>query len=87
MAEPKKKRKANPALLRPVTPTGPLADLIGSKARPRGQITKAVWDYIKKHKLNEGRTIHANDALQAVTGKATVTMFELPGLVNKHISA
>jgi chromatin remodeling complex protein RSC6 len=45
------KRKAAPQLMVKVSVSGPLADVIGSTPRPRGQIVKAVWDYIKKHKL------------------------------------
>ena len=85
----KKKRKANPALMKPVTPTGPLVAVVGPKPAPRGQMTKRLWDYIKKNKLQDKvkRTmIHADDNLKLVFGgKKMVSMFEMTRLVSKHI--
>ncbi len=85
----KKKRKANPALLKPVQPDEILAEIVGSKAIPRPQITKKVWDYIKKHDLQDKenkRNINADDKLKPVFGgKKQVTMFEMTKLVNDHI--
>jgi chromatin remodeling complex protein RSC6 len=85
--EAKPKRKANPALLKPVQPDATLAAVVGSTAVPRGELTKKVWDYIKKHKLQDEknkRMINADAALKAVFGgKTQVTMFEM----TKHISA
>jgi upstream activation factor subunit UAF30 len=85
----KKKRKANPALMKPVTPTGPLIAVVGPKPAPRGQMTKRLWDYIKKNKLQDKvkRTmIHADDNLKLVFGgKKMVSMFEMTKLVSKHI--
>jgi len=85
----KKKRKANPALMKPVTPTGPLVAVVGPKPAPRGQMTKRLWDYIKKNKLQDKvkRTmIHADDNLKLVFGgKKMVSMFEMTKLVSKHI--
>ena len=86
----KKKRKANPALMKPVTPTGPLVAVVGPKPAPRGQMTKRLWDYIKKNKLQDKvkRTmIHADDNLKLVFGgKKMVSMFEMTKLVSKHLS-
>ncbi len=86
----KKKRKANPALMKPVTPSAALAVVIGSKPAPRGQMTKRLWDYIKKNKLQDKvkRTmIHADANLKPIFGgKKTVSMFEMTKLVSKHIS-
>jgi len=85
----KKKRKANPALMKPVTPTGPLVAVVGSKPAPRGQMTKRLWDYIKKNKLQDKvkkTMIHADENLKAVFGgKKVVSMFEMTKLVSKHI--
>jgi upstream activation factor subunit UAF30 len=85
----KKKRKANPALMKPVTPTGPLVAVVGPKPAPRGQMTKRLWDYIKKNKLQDKvkkTMIHADDNLKAVFGgKKLVSMFEMTKLVSKHI--
>jgi chromatin remodeling complex protein RSC6 len=86
----KAKRKPNPALMKPMTPSATLAEVIGSKAQPRGQIVKNLWAYIKKHALQDKknkRQINADDKLKKVFGgKSTVNMFEMTKLVSKHIS-
>ena len=87
----KAKRKPNPALMKPVQPDAVLGAVVGNKPAPRGQITKKLWDYIKKNGLQDAknkRNINADDALKAVFGgKKTVTMFEMTKLVSNHISA
>lgn len=89
--KPKAKRKPNPALMKPVQPDAVLGVIVGSKPAPRGQITKKLWDYIKKNGLQDKknkRNINADAALGAVFGgKKTVTMFEMTKLVSKHIKA
>ncbi len=86
----KAKRKPNPAFMKPMTPSSQLAAVVGSKAMPRTEVTKKVWDYIKKNKLQdakEKRNINADSALQAVFGgKKTVSMFEMAKHINKHLS-
>ena len=86
----KAKRKPNPALMAPMTPSATLAEVVGSKAQPRGQITKNLWAYIKKHGLQDAknkRQINADDKLKAVFGgRSSVNMFEMTKLVSKHIS-
>ena len=90
-AAPKKKttRKLNPALMKPVNPDSLLGAVVGNKPMPRSQITKKLWDYIKKHKLQDAtnrRMINADDNLKAVFGgKKKVNMFEMTKLVSKHI--
>ena len=83
------KRKANPALLKPVQPDATLAVVVGSTPIPRSEVTKKLWDYIKKHKLQDEKkktNINADDALLAVFGgKKQVTMFEMTKLVSQHI--
>jgi upstream activation factor subunit UAF30 len=85
------KRKANPALMRPVQPDAALGAVVGNKPMPRSQITKKVWDYIKKNDLQDAknrRNINADDMLKPIfNNKKTVTMFEMTKLVNSHISA
>jgi len=67
-----------------------LAAVIGDDARPRTAVTKAIWDYIKKHDLQDPknkRNILADENLKAVFGgKKSVTMFEMTALVSKHLS-
>jgi len=83
------KRKANPALLKPVQPDAMLAAVVGSHPIPRSEVTKKLWDYIKKHKLQDEKkrtNINADEALLAVFGgKKQVTMFEMTKLVSQHI--
>lgn len=67
-----------------------LAAVIGAGARPRTEVTSAIWAYIKKHDLQDPknkRNILADDNLKAVFGgKKSVTMFEMTALVSKHLS-
>lgn len=85
----KAKRKVNPALMKPVQPDAVLAVIVGSKPVPRGQLTKKLWDYIKKNKLQDAKKrtqINADDNLKVVFGgKKSVSMFEMTKLVSKHI--
>jgi len=85
----KPKRKANPALLKPVQPDEALSAIVGSKPLPRSEMTKKLWDYIKKNKLQDEtkRTlINADDALKVVFGgKKQVSMFEMTKLVSGHV--
>lgn len=87
--ETKAKRKPNPALMKPVQPDAILAAVVGSTPASRGELTKKLWDYIKKHNLQDEknrRNINADAALKAVFGgKAQVTMFEMTKLVSAHI--
>ena len=93
MAKKAKKsgRKPNAAFMKPMTPSAALSEVIGSKAVPRTEVTKKLWAYIKKNKLQDQknrRMIKADDALKPVFGgKATVNMFEMTKLVNKHLKA
>jgi upstream activation factor subunit UAF30 len=87
-AKKKSARKPNAAFMAPKTPTGPLAAIIGDKPMPRTEITKQVWAYIKKNKLQDvmqKRMINADEKLKALFGKAKADMFEMTKLVNKYI--
>lgn len=74
--------------MKPMTPDAALAAVVGSKAMPRTEITKKLWAYIKKNKLQDKvnrRNINADDNLKVVFGgKKTVSMFEMTKLVSKH---
>ncbi|MEI6560603.1 MAG: SWIB/MDM2 domain-containing protein [Verrucomicrobiota bacterium] len=82
-------RKPNAALMKPVQPDAVLAAVVGSTPIPRGELTKKLWDYIKKNGLQDQTKktlINADAALKAVfNGKAQVTMFEMTKLVSGHI--
>ncbi|HEY9790397.1 MAG TPA: SWIB/MDM2 domain-containing protein [Candidatus Obscuribacterales bacterium] len=71
--------------MKPMTPSPALAAVIGSSPQPRTEITKRIWDYIKKHKLQDSankRMINADDKLKAVFGgRRQVSMFEMTKLV------
>src|SRR4051794_8341846 len=78
-------KKVNPALMKPLQPSKELAAVVGSKPLPRAEVVSKVWDYIKRHKLQDPqnkREIMADEKLQAVFGKNRVTMFEM----NKHLA-
>jgi chromatin remodeling complex protein RSC6 len=91
MPTPKKSttRKPNAALMKPVQPDEALAKIVGSKPLPRGELTKKLWDYIKKNKLQDEKKrtqINADEALKVIFGgKKSVTMFEMTKLVSGHI--
>ena len=83
------KRKPNAAFMKPMTPSAVLAAVVGANPLPRTDVTKKVWDYIKKHKLQDAvnrRNINADDKLKAVFGgKKTVSMFEMTKLISGHL--
>ncbi|MDB6054677.1 MAG: hypothetical protein JWN25_2200 [Verrucomicrobiales bacterium] len=83
------KRKANPALMKPVQPDALLSEVVGKEPCPRGEVVKKLWDYIKKHKLQDPknkRMIIADDKLKPVfNGKKQVDMFEMTKLVSGHL--
>jgi len=87
--EAPKKRKPNAAFLKPVQPDEALSAVVGSKPLPRTELTKKLWDYIKKNKLQDAKKrtmINADDALKVVfNGKKTVSMFEMTKLVSGHL--
>jgi upstream activation factor subunit UAF30 len=85
----KSARKPNAAFMKPVSPSPALAEVVGTKPIPRTEVTKKLWAYIKKNKLqdtNNKRMIKADGALKPVFGgKSSVNMFEMTRLVNKHL--
>lgn len=91
-AEKKVKATGKPAggarggITAPVTPSPELAEIVGKDSLPRSEVVKKVWDYIKKHDLQDGkdrRQINADDKLQKIFGKKQASMFEM----NKHLAA
>ena len=83
-------RKPNPAFMKALKPSTELAKIVGSQPLPRTEATKKLWEYIKKHKLQDQanrRNINADATLQSVFGgKRTVNMFEMTKLVAQHLS-
>ncbi len=76
--------------MKPMTVSDDLAAIVGKGPMPRSDVVKGLWDYIKKHNLQDPsnkRNINADDKLKKVFGgKATVNMFEMTKLVSKHLS-
>ena len=85
----KSKRKPNAAFMRPVQISAALAPVVGSTPIPRTEVTKKLWQYIKRKGLQdqrERRMINADDNLKVVFGgKTRVSMFDMTKLVNKHL--
>ena len=84
-----KKRTPNAAFMKPMQTSAALGAVVGNSAMPRTEVTKKLWQYIKRHGLQdakERRMINADDKLKAVFGgKGKVSMFEMTKLVNKHL--
>jgi len=83
------KRKPNAAFMKAMTPSAVLAAVVGSMPLPRTEVTKKIWDYIKRNKLQDAlnkRLINADEKLRAVFGgKKQVSMFEMTKLVSNHL--
>ena len=83
------KRKPNAAFMKAMTPSAVLAAVVGSMPLPRTEVTKKIWDYIKKNKLQDAinrRLINADEKLRQVFGgKRQVSMFEMTKLVSNHL--
>ena len=84
-----KKRTPNAAFMKPMQPSSDLASVVGSSPMPRTEVTKKLWQYIKRKGLQDSknrRMINADDNLRPVFGGAKqVSMFEMTRLVNKHL--
>ncbi len=88
-AAPAKKRTPNAAFMKAMTPSPTLAAVIGSTPVPRTEVTKKVWEYIKKNNLQDKakRTmINADAKLKEIFKKSQVSMFEMTKLINGHLS-
>jgi upstream activation factor subunit UAF30 len=87
--KPAAKRKPNAAFMKPQQPDSVLAAVVGDKPIPRTEITKKVWEYIKKNSLQDSknrRMINADAKLGPVFGgKKQVSMFEMTKLVSNHL--
>merc|ERR1719316_848599 len=79
-------KKAGKGLFAPKKLSDALAAICGKKAAPRTEVTKLVWTYIKKNKLNNGRTITPDAALKKVFPAASLDMLKMPAHISKHLS-
>ena len=88
-AAPAAKRTPNAAFMKAMTPSAALAAIIGDKPVPRTEVTKKVWEYIKKNDLQDKakRTmINADPKLKEIFKQAQVSMFEMTKLINSHLT-
>ena len=84
-----KKRTPNAAFMKPMKPSADLASVVGSSPMPRTEVTKKLWQYIKRKGLQDNknrRMINADENLRPIFGRSQVSMFEMTRLVNKHLS-
>merc|ERR1719235_1396123 len=79
-------KKAGKVLFAPKTLSPALAAVCGGKSMPRTEVTKKIWVYIKKNKLNNGRIIKPDATMKAVFPVASIDMLKLAGYVSKHLS-
>ncbi len=87
-AAPAKKRTPNAAFMKALTPSPALAAVVGAAPLPRTEIISKLWVYIKAHKLQDEKNKRMNNAdakLKEVFGKPQVSMFEMAGLIGKHV--
>lgn len=82
-------KKVSAALSKPLKVTEQLAAVVGKGPMPRTEVVSGVWDYIRKHNLQNPenrREILADDKLKAVFGQDKATMFEMNKLLSAHLS-
>ena len=85
---PAKKRTPNAAFMKALTPSPQLAAVVGSAPLPRTEVVSKLWAYIKKNKLQDQankRMVNADAKLKEIFGKPQVSMFEMAGLIGKHV--
>merc|ERR1711907_19444 len=79
-------KKAGKGIFAPKTLSPALAAICGGTTMPRTEVTKKIWIYIKKFKLNEGRIIKPDAKLKAVLPVASIDMLKMAGYISKHLS-
>lgn len=87
-AAPAKKRTPNAAFMRAMTPSAALAAIVGDKPLPRTEVTKKMWEYIKRNKLQDAmnrRMINADAKLKEIFKKTQASMFEMTKMINAHL--
>ena len=88
-AAPAKKRTPNAAFMKALKPSPALAAVVGDEPLPRTEVISKLWVYIKANDLQDPankRMINADAKLKEVFGKQQVSMFEMAGLIGKHLS-
>ncbi len=85
----KKAPEKKSAFMAALKPSAQLAEVVGAEPLPRTEVTKRLWDYIKAHNLQNPankKNVLSDAKLKAIFGKDEVTMFEMTGLVGKHLT-
>lgn len=93
---PAKKRVPSAAFMKAMTPSAALAAIIGAKPMPRAEVSKKVWEYVKKNSLGDSArstVIHLNAALKKIVGKSgtgddpgpSITRFALMKKISDHL--
>ncbi len=88
VAGAEKPKRNMDALQKPLTPSPELAEIVGKDMLPRGQVVSKVWDYIRKHNLQnpaDKREILADEKLKKVFGRDKCTMFEMNKYLAQHL--
>ena len=70
-------------------PSPELGAIVGNKPKPRGQVTKKLWAYIKENKLQDKkdkRVINPDKKLAKVLGSKPINMFAMTKKVAAHLS-
>jgi upstream activation factor subunit UAF30 len=82
------KRAPSAAFMKPMTPSAALAAVIGDKPLPRTEVTRKIWEYIKKNGLQDQAKktmINADARLKEIFKKGQVSMFEMTKLISGHL--
>lgn len=89
LAAPTARRTPNADFMKPLIPSAKLAAIVGKDPLPRTEVTKKVWEHIKKHKLQDPvnkRLINADGKLKLIFGKSQASMFEMTKMISAHLS-
>lgn len=82
--------KANAKFMAPLTPSAQLAAVVGASPLPRTEVVKKMWDYIKKHNLQDAknrRMINSDEKLAVIfEGKKQISMFDMSKFISKHLA-
>lgn len=80
--------KKQSALMKPVNVSDALAEIVGKGPMPRTEVTKKLWEYIKKNKLQDAkakRMINPDLKLSKVIGSQQIDMFQMTKKVSTHL--
>lgn len=83
------KEKKQSAFMKEMEVSDALAEIVGRKKLARTEVTKKLWEYIKKHNLQDKqnkRQINPDAKLAKVLGSTQpIDMFKMTSKISKHI--